>query len=468
MYQYIVAGLCMYAVAFSALAQESAPATPPATHEYRLDNGLKLIVREDHRAPVVVSQVWYKVGSSHEHRGITGISHVLEHMMFKGTRKLGPNEFSRIVAQNGGRENAFTGRDYTAYYQQLEKGRLAVSFELEADRMRNLSLKQEEFAKEVRVVMEERRLRTDDNPEALTYEQFNGVAFYNSSYRIPVIGWMDDLENLRIADLKAWYKTWYAPNNATLVVVGDVQPDQVFSLAKKYFGALKPSPLPTLKPRNEPVQTGMRRITVKAPAELPYLLMGYPVPVLNSALAGDAWETYALEVLSALLSGGNSARFARHLVREQQIAASASTGYNLTARASDLFLIDGTPARGHSIEELEQALRGEIKRLQDTPVSDTELARVKTQVVANDIYQRDSTFGQAMQIGTLETVGLDWRLMDNYVEKINAVTAEQVQQVARKYLVDDRLTLAILDPLPMDPDKPRAAAGATGGHNNVH
>ncbi len=459
-YKYIVAGL-------SLLLSVQVHAATPSTHEYRLDNGLKLIVREDHRAPVVVSQVWYKVGASYEHSGITGISHVLEHMMFKGTRKHGPNEFSRIIAQNGGRENAFTGRDYTAYYQQLEKSRLPVSFEMEADRMRNLQLKQEEFAKEVRVVMEERRLRTEDDPESLTYEQFNGAAFYNSAYRNPVIGWMDDLENLHIDDLKAWYKTWYAPNNATVVVVGDVEPEQVLKLAKKYFGALKPASIPALKPRNELVQTGQRRITVKAPAELPYLLMGYPVPVLKSASPDAAWEPYALEVLSALLSGGDSARLARHLVRDRQIAASASAGYNLTARASDLFLIDGTPARGHTIEELEQALRGEIRQLQETVVSEAELSRIKTQVVASDVYQRDSSFGQAMQIGTLETVGLDWRLMDSYVDSINAVTAEQVQQVARTYLIEDRLTVAVLQPLPLDPDKQRPAAGAAGGHNAI-
>lgn len=449
------------------LLSAPAHAATPTTHEYRLDNGLKLIVREDHRAPVVVSQVWYKVGASYEHSGITGVSHVLEHMMFKGTRKYGPNEFSRIIAENGGRENAFTGRDYTAYYQQLEKSRLPISFEMEADRMRNLQLKQEEFAKEVRVVMEERRLRTDDDPESLTYEQFNGAAFYNSAYRNPVIGWMDDLENMRLDDLKVWYQTWYAPNNATLVVVGDVNPAQVLKLAKKHFGALKPASIPALKPRNEPEQTGQRRITVKAPAELPYLLMGYPVPVLKSASPDTAWEPYALEVLSALLAGGDSARLARHLVRDRQIAASASAGYNLTARSSDLFLMDGTPARGHTIEELEQALRDEIKQLQETPASETELTRIKIQVIANDVYQRDSSFGQAMQIGTLETVGLDWRLMDSYVDSITAVTAEQVQQVARKYLIEDRLTVAVLEPLPLDPDKPRGASGTAGGHNAI-
>ncbi|HLA74943.1 MAG TPA: pitrilysin family protein [Gammaproteobacteria bacterium] len=446
-------------------ALSTALKTNPLVHEYTLDNGLKLVVKEDHRAPVVVSQVWYKVGSSYEPTGITGISHVLEHMMFQGTEKYAPNEFSHIIAANGGKENAFTARDYTAYYQQLEKSRLPVSFELEADRMRGLTLGEEQVSKEVKVVMEERRLRTDDDPQSLTYEQFNGVAFISSPYHHPVIGWMDDLVNLRVEDLKEWYKTWYAPNNATVVVVGDVDPDAVLTLAKKYFGPLKPSKITPPKPRRELEQKGIRRMVVKAPAELPYLLMGYHVPVLKATDKDGAWEPYALEVLAGILSGGDSARFAKHLVRESQIAASASAGYGLYARLPDLFMLDGTPGQGHNIDELEQAIRAQIKRLQDEPVSAVELARIKAQVVANQVYERDSTFAQAMQIGSLETVGLDWRLMDAYVERVSAVTPEQIQQVARKYLIDDRLTLATLDPLPIDPDKKRAAAqgGALGG-----
>ena len=219
-----------------------------AVHEYQLDNGLKLIVKEDHRAPVMVSQVWYKVGSSYEHDGITGVSHVLEHMMFKGTSAHPAGEFSRIIAENGGSENAFTSRDYTAYFQTMEKSRLPVSFELEADRMRNLVIPEQEFLKEVQVVMEERRMRTEDNPQSLTYEQFNATAYVNSPYRIPVIGWMDDLESMHVEDLKSWYRKWYAPNNATVVVVGDVDPDQVYALAKKYFGPLKPSEIEPAKP----------------------------------------------------------------------------------------------------------------------------------------------------------------------------------------------------------------------------
>ncbi len=419
-------------------------------HEYTLDNGLKILIKEDHRAPVVVSQIWYKVGASYEHGGITGISHVLEHMMFKGTEKHGPGEFSRIIAENGGRENAFTGRDYTAYFQQLEKSRLAISFEMEADRMRNLLLPPEEFAKEVKVVMEERRMRTEDNPHALTYEQLNATAFVNSPYHHPIIGWMQDLESLTIEDLTHWYRRWYTPNNATLVVVGDVEPEAVYELARKHFGPIEPSEVKAPKPRTERRQRGLRRVTVRVPAKLPYLVMGYKVPVLKTA--ETEWEPYALEVLAGILDGGTSARLSRELVRKQQLAANAGAGYDLYAMRESLFLLDGTPAEGHTTAELEQALRAAIEQLKKEPVTAEELARVKAQVVAGKTYEQDSPFYQAMQMGTLETVGLGWRRMEEYSDKVTAVTAEQVQAVARKYLIDDRLTIAELEPLPLTGD----------------
>ena len=424
-------------------------------HETTLSNGMKVLVKEDHRAPVVVSQVWYKVGSSYEDNGITGVSHVLEHMMFKGTEKHGAGEFSRIIAENGGSENAFTGRDYTAYFQQLEKSRLPISFQLEADRMRNLTLPQEEFSKEVEVVMEERRLRTEDNPRALTVEQFYATAFVSSPYHNPIIGWMNDLKNLNVDDLKTWYGRWYAPNNATLVVVGDVEAQAVFKLAEQYFGKLTPSEVRTLKPRPEIPQLGVRSITVKAPAKLPYMLMGYKVPVVNTAT--EEWEPYALEMLAGILSGSGSARFPRELVREKQIAAGVTAGYDLFARQEDLFVIDATPAEGHSIEELRSAIEEQIARIKAEVVSEEELARIKAQVVAHKVYEQDSVFYQAMQMGLLETVGLGWEKLDEYPDRIRAVTAEQVQAVARKYLVDDSLTVAILEPQSLT-DKSLASA----------
>lgn len=452
-------GLCILLVAAPWIVR----AAEPRVHEFKLDNGLKILVQEDHRAPAVVSQVWYKVGASHEYGGITGISHMLEHMMFKGTRKHPPGEFSRIIAANGGRENAFTGQDYTAYFQTLEKSRLPVSFELEADRMRNLKLIESEFTKEHQVVLEERRLRTDDQPRAKLQEHFESVAYSSSPYQNPVVGWPDDVAGLTLDDLKQWYGLWYAPNNATLVVVGDVKPDEVYKQARKFFGPLKPSTLPPAKSRTEVEQLGMRRLTVKLPAKLPHLVMGYKTPALKTAT--DEGEAYALEVAAGILDGGNSARLSTRLVRGQQIAAGAGAGYDLYSRMANLFTLEGTPVQGKSVSELEAAMLDEVRRLRDEPIAAEELQRVKAQVLASHVYHLDSIFYQAMQLGTAETVGLSWQKVPEYVDKVNAVTAEQVQAVARKYLVDDRLTIAHLEPLPLPEGAPAPEDAAVGGNH---
>jgi zinc protease len=424
---------------------------------------MKVIVKEDHRAPIVVSQVWYKVGASYEPYVITGISHALEHMMFKGTDKYGSGEFSRIISANGGEDNAFTGRDYTAYYQKLSNDRLEVSFEMEADRMRNLLLPAEEFAKEIEVVKEERRLRTEDKPNSLTYEQFNASAYRSLSYANPVIGWMNDLENMKIDDLREWYRLWYAPNNTTLVVVGDVDPEQVLLLAKRHFEPLKAENTPAVKPLREPPQRGEIRARVRAPARQPYLILGYKTPVI--ATAEEEWEPYALEMLVAILDGGSSARLSRNLIRGSEVAVSASASYSAFSRLSGMLTLSGVPVQGKEIPVLEQALRAEIKRLREELVGDQELARVRAQVVAEQVYELDSVFYQAMQIGVLETVGLDWRLLDQYVDRIKAVSAEQVRMVAEKYLIDDRLTVAELDPQPMENSGGQSAKVAKGGRH---
>jgi zinc protease len=409
-----------------------------------LPNGLKVLVKEDHRSPVAVSQVWYKVGSSYEPGGITGVSHMLEHMMFKGTDKHPVGEFSKIIAENGGEENAFTGQDYTAYFQTMEASRLAVSFELEADRMRHLHLLPEELKKELQVVTEERRMRTDDNPQAKMQEQFMALAYSNSPYKHPVIGWPADIANYTVEDLQAWYQRWYAPNNATLVVVGDVQANAVFDLAQKYFGELKASDIKPLKPQTEIDQLGVRKMTVKVPAKLPSVLMGYKVPVLKTAEKDI--DAYALEVLAGVLDGGSSARLTAALVRGKQIAVSASASYGLSSRLSDLFELEATPAEGKTVNDLELALRDEIKKLQQNLISNEELERIKAQVLASDIFQKDSNFYQAMELGVLETVGLGWQKADEYVAKINQVSAEQVRDVAKKYLIEDHLSIAYLEP----------------------
>jgi len=429
-------------------------------HETVLDNGLKVLVKPDRRAPIVTSQVWYRVGSSYEHGGVTGVSHVLEHMMFKGTERLAPGEFSRIIAEHGGSENAFTGRDYTTYYQNLARDRLPIAFELEAERMRNLALPEEEFLKELEVVKEERRQRTEDDPQSLTFEQFNATAWEASPYRIPVIGWASDIESLVVDDLRGWYQKWYAPNNATLVVVGDVDPDEVIALAKEHFGPLKPEEVGAPKPRSEPTQRGEKRLRVKAPAKEPYLLMGYKTTGLGHA--EDDWEPYALEMLVSVLDGGASARLSRELVRGARVAADIDASYSAFTRLPGMLLLNGTPAKGRTVEELEAALLAQIERLRTEPVGEEELERIRTQLIAGKVYELDSVFYQAMLLGKLETVGHGWRLVDEYVEHLSRITPEQILAVAQKYLIPDNLTVAVLEPQPMDGKAPRAAAA--GGH----
>ncbi len=438
----------------SAIAQD---VTESNINEYRLKNGLKVVVKEDHRAPVVISQLWYRIGSADEYNGITGVSHVLEHMMFKGTSRYPNGRFSAIIAENGGRENAFTTRDQTAYYQILEKSRLGIAFELEADRMRNLTLAEEDFLKELEVVKEERRLRIEDNPNALSYEQLYATAFNNNPYRNPVIGWMEDLKAMQINDIKNWYRSWYTPNNAILVVVGDVDPQEVYRLAEKYYGEIVSTNNAVRKPRREPPQRGERRVTVKAPARLPYLIMGYKVPTLTKDASN--WEPYALEVLAGILDGGRSSRFSKHLVREQEVAASAGAGYGLYGRYGDLFLINGTPAQGHDVKELELALTEQIDKLHKIPIRNEELNRVKAQVVAGEVFDQDSAANQASQIGTVETLGLSWKVLKDYVKRVQAVTAEQVQEVAQKYLIKTQRTVVVLEPLPINPSQKTSRFG---------
>jgi len=419
--------------------------------EFKLDNGLRIIVQEDHRSPVVVSQVWYRAGSLDEVNGKTGVAHVLEHMMFKGTKKVKAGQFSRLIAAAGGSENAFTSLDYTTYFQQLEKSQLPLSMKLEADRMANLRLTEEEFSKEIKVVMEERRWRTEDKPQSKVGEQFQSTIFHVHPYARPVVGWMNDLENMTVADAREWYNNWYVPNNAILVVVGDVNAQDVFKLAKQYFGSIKPRALPERKPQAEPEQKGERRVIVKAQAKLPYVLMGYHVPALMDA--DKDTEPYALEILAGVLDGNASARLNQNLVRQSQIAVDVGAGYDMVARGRQAtFEIDGTPSEGKTAAELEAALWQEIEKIKESGVTIEELQRVKAQVIAADVYQRDSMFYQGLQIGQLETSGFSWKILKDYPARLAAVTPEQVQAVARKYLVRDNLTVATLDPQPIDPN----------------
>jgi zinc protease len=422
-----------------------------ATTEFTLDNGLKLIVQEDHRAPVAVVQVWYRVGASYELDGATGVSHALEHMMFKRTKRMKAGEFSRLVADRGGRENAFTTPDYTTYFQQWSADHVSLSFELEADRMHNLVFDQTEVTNELKVIREERRLRTDDNAQSLAMETILAHTWQTSPYRQPVIGWAADIEQMTIDDLAGWYRRFYAPNNAIVVVVGDVEPIAIHTFAKRHFGLLPAQTIPPLKARPEVPQRGEKRLTIVSDKlRVPMLVLNYKVPVLAQIGRGappvEAWEISALDVLAATLDGGASARFARNLVRGQELALSAGASYHGLSRLEDLFTFNGAPRDGVSLADLEAAIKAEISAIKKTPPTLSELARIKTRVVAEAVYEQDSMFGQAMTIGSLAVIGLDWRLKNRYVANIQAVTAKQVQAVAQKYLIDERTTVAYLVP----------------------
>ncbi len=436
------------------LSQGAAHAAGVPVGELTLDNGMRVIVKTDRRAPVVVSMVWYKVGSMDEVNGVTGVAHVLEHMLFKGTKAVPGGDFSKIVAAAGGRDNAFTSRDYTGYFQTVHKSQLPLMLKLEADRMVNALIPADAFSKEIQVIMEERRWRTDDRPRALAYEQLMATALRAHPYRIPTVGWMNDLQNMTDADARAFYEKWYAPNNAVLVVVGDVSHEDVFKLAREHFGPLKPGVLPPRKPQEEPPQTGIRRITVKAPAEQPYLLMAYRAPRL--ADPDKDWEPYALDMLASVLDGNDASRFSRELIRGTQIASSASASYDGEGRGPGFFYFSGVPTAGKTVAALEQALRREVQKVIDDGVTDDELRRIKAQMIASRVYERDSMFFQARQIGALESAGYSHKAVDVMTEKLRAVTADQVRAVAKKYLIDDALTVAYLDPQPVGDRKPAA------------
>ena len=425
----------------------AAPAWAGNTHEYTLANGLKLIVKEDHRAPVVFSSVWYRVGASNEPLGITGISHALEHMMFRGTPTFGPGELPRIIADNGGQENASTWEDLTNYYQELPADKLSISFQLEADRMQHLSIDEQAFKKEIQVVMEERRLRTDDDPQQKLLERFKAAAHIASPYHHSVVGWMNDLQNMQVEDLRQWYHAWYTPNNALVLVVGYVKPEEVYSLAQQYFAPLQARPLPNIKPEKEAEPLGIRQILVAVPAKLPVLMLGYNAPSLVTAQ--QSWEAYALEVLAAILDGGDSARLPTKLIRAKQIAATIDVNYALYSRLDGLFTISAIPAQTSNLSQLETALLAEIKNLQTKPVSAEELARAKTGLVASKVFQQDSLEAQAIEIGNLVSIGRSWQDADAYQQRVEAVTAAQIQEVAKKYLSTQRLTIGRLQPLTM-------------------
>lgn len=413
--------------------------------QFILDNGLKILVKEDHRAPIAVSILWYNVGSADEPGGLTGVSHALEHMMFKGTEKYPMGVFSKTIASLGGQENAFTNYDFTAYYEKVPVEKLAISLKMEADRMQHLNFDAQEFSKEIKVIQEERRLRTDNNPQALTFERYLAAAHLADPYHHPVIGWMSDLQQMQINDVHAWYNGFYAPNNATLVVVGDVNPQKVYDLAKTYFSDIPKRPRFERKMQTEPNSFGPKLLQIHATAQLPLLMFGYTVPSLKTAK--KEWEPYALELISGILDAGDNARFTKNLIRGSRLASATDIYYNLYARYQTQFVFFGTPSQNHNVTDLKAGILREIKRLQNEPMSDMELNRIKTQIIAQKTFEKDSIFAQAMELGMLETIGVGWQVADTYTKRINAITPAQIQEVAVRYFLDKTLTEAQLFPL---------------------
>lgn len=413
--------------------------------------------------PVVVSQVWYHVGSMDEPVGKSGISHMLEHLMFKGTKKFKAGEFSKMIHDLGGSENAATSNDYTYYWELLPAPYLDKAFMLEADRMANLQFSLESFRKEREVVMEERRMRFEDVPSSLAYEQFFVAAHIGGPYRHMAIGWKNDIAQYTLEDAVDWYQRYYAPNNATVVVVGDVHPSEVYHLAKRYFGRVGARPVPEGKQYDLPKAAVGRSIKVALPAKLPEYWLGVTVPGYRAS-KGQLKDAYALEVLASVLDGA-SGTLAAELIRKQQIAVSADAWSGGAERGDSLFQIHAIPAQGHSVSELKMAIFALVTKLQQEPISDETLARVKAQMIAERVYQKDFVQAQATEMGALETVGLGYQFSETWLARIKQVTAAQVQDVAVRYLRQDKATEAELVPLPMFGQN--ASAAQTGG-GDVH
>ncbi|HEY3346826.1 MAG TPA: pitrilysin family protein [Nitrospirota bacterium] len=414
--------------------------------EYTLDNGLKVLLLEEHKAPVAVFQIWYKVGSMYEAYDKAGISHMLEHMMFKGTKKYGPKTFSRLVQKYGGSDNAFTSQDYTAYFQTFNSDRIYLSLDLESDRMRNLLLDDKEFQSERMVVTEERRTRTDNNPEAALGETTQAAAFQVHPYHWPIIGWMTTIKSWEISDLKNHYNTFYQPNNATIVIVGDFDSEKMLGEIKKSFGSIPKGPEPPKVKVAEPEQKGERRVMVKKEAQLPSVVAVYHTPNQDSP------DTYALDVLETVLSGGESSRLYRSLVYEKQIAQYAGAGYSGVSKDPDTFELAAGVMPGKTVEEVEKALYAEVEKIKDAPVSDHELQKAKNQIESSFIMGLDSDFNRAMMLGRYESVG-SWKFLLGYLDGIRKVTAADLKRVAGKYLTADNRTVGILVPLPITTPK---------------
>jgi zinc protease len=418
---------------------------PPAAHgadrvvAATLDNGLRVLLLEDARSPIVSFQVWYRVGSRNERRGATGIAHFLEHLMFKGTPSHGPRQFARLVEENGGQDNAFTSQDVTSYYVNIAADKLDLVIDLEADRMQNLLLDPKAIASEREVVIEERRTRTEDDPGGFLGEEVSSIAFKAHPYGEPIIGWMDDIKRITPEEIREFYKTYYVPNNAMIVAVGAFRAADALEKIKRRFGRIPRGKVPPPMLAVEPVQNGERRVIVKKQAELPIVYMAWHVPNQKSD------DAAALELLSTILSGGRASRLYRDLVYQRQLALEAGGDYQYFSIDPNLFWFWATPMPGQSPEKLEAELSAHMERLKTEPVTDEELARAKNQIEAAFVYQDDSVHQRASQLARFEMIG-GFALKESFLAKIRAVTAADLTRVARAWFAPDRKSVGVLLP----------------------
>jgi zinc protease len=426
-------------VLFAFLNAFTKPADATNVREFVLDNGLKILLLEDHKSPAVTFQVWYRVGARNERDGKSGLAHFLEHMMFKGTPTTKPEEYSRIIAKNGGRSNAFTSSDVTVYFATMSRDKIGVEIELEADRMANALLGDTHFEPEKKVIQEERRLRTDDNPSSALSEVAGAIAYTVHPYRRPVIGWMDDIQNLSRQDLVDFYKLYYAPNNAYIVVTGDFSTDEILAKIKAAFEKIPRGAEPPKVRAEEPPQRGERRVILKKEAELPFLLMYYHAPNLKSP------DNYALDLLSVVLAGGRSSRLYHELVYQKRIARSIDADYSGVSIDPTGFSVTGQLMPGKEPAEVEREIDGLLEKIKLELISERELQKAKNQVESSFIFAQDSIFGQAMKIGYYEAAA-GWRMMDAYLDGIKRVTREDIRRVAKQYLDRDRRTVGVLIP----------------------
>ena len=447
--------------------------TTSKIEQFTLSNGMTVIVKPDRRAPTAAHMLWVRVGSIDEVDGTSGVAHVLEHMLFKGTASTKPGEFSRRVAALGGRDNAFTSRDATGYHQQIPSSKLEDVMRLEADRFANNQWPDDEFKREIEVVKEERRSRTEESPRALMNEAANAMTFTASPYRRPVVGWMSDLDAMTPQDARDFYQRWYVPGNAAVVVAGDVDVAVVRRLAEKYYGVIAARPVPTRKPRDEPEQTGARRLDFKGVASQAYVSMAFKVPkLLAEDLVGDKAnrDPLALTVLAAVLDGYSGARLNRALTQDQpggegRVADSAGAYNGLSGRGPQVFVLDGVPAQGKTTEQVVTGLLSQVALIAKNGVSDAELNRVKTQWIASETYKLDSVFNQARELGSNWVNNMPLDADARLIARLRSITSAEVQAVAAKYFSSDQLSQATLLPQPADPNrKPRAATSTPSRH----